>query len=258
MRLPSLLATLLVLGNTAVTAWGADLTRIDRTIAREPTYQSRPKYCLLVFGPQAKTRIWLVLDGDTLYVSRHGNGDLTAKGAQVVNRKPNTCYAVGAITEPDRGTKHAALSVTPQQDGSMVVALMAEGKYRQRSGRLRFAGRPQEAPVLHFNGPVSVRFTSAAAPPDRGQVGPAAAKLGSRERLLQQLGKKFPLPSARQQTKVVSLSAAVGTPGLGEGTFVTYKARDILGQPIVVEAAFPNQDARARPIRVKGFLQPDG
>src|SRR5262249_50065817 len=82
MRVLSLISTLLVVGNTAVTAWGADLTKIDRTIAKEPAYKSRPKYCLLVFGPEAKTRVWLVLDGDRLYVDRNGNGDLTDDGVQ--------------------------------------------------------------------------------------------------------------------------------------------------------------------------------
>jgi len=38
---------------------GADLTKIDRSIKKEPAYQGEPKYCLLVFGPEAKTRIWL-------------------------------------------------------------------------------------------------------------------------------------------------------------------------------------------------------
>jgi hypothetical protein len=51
MRMLTLVSTLLVVGHTAVTAWGADLTKIDRTIAKEPAYKSKPKYCLLVFGP---------------------------------------------------------------------------------------------------------------------------------------------------------------------------------------------------------------
>ena len=37
----------------------ADLTKIERTIAKEPKYQGKPKYCLLVFGPEAKFRVWL-------------------------------------------------------------------------------------------------------------------------------------------------------------------------------------------------------
>src|SRR5438132_12874181 len=49
-------------------AGAAGLSKLDRTIKKEPAYQSRPKYCLLVFGPQAKERGWVVLDGDPLYV----------------------------------------------------------------------------------------------------------------------------------------------------------------------------------------------
>jgi hypothetical protein len=66
------------------TAWSADLTRIDRSIAKEPLYKTKtPEYCLLVFGPEAKTRVWLVRDGDALYVDRNGNGDLTEPGEKV-------------------------------------------------------------------------------------------------------------------------------------------------------------------------------
>src|SRR5260221_55230 len=61
----------------------ADLAKVDRTIIREPAYQSTPKYCLMVFGPEARTRVWLVQDGDTLYVDRNGNGDLTDAGEKV-------------------------------------------------------------------------------------------------------------------------------------------------------------------------------
>src|SRR5262245_16708877 len=62
-----------------VLAEATDLTKIDRTIAKEPTYKTKPKYGLLVFGPEAKAHVWLVLDGDVLYVDKNGNGDLTEK-----------------------------------------------------------------------------------------------------------------------------------------------------------------------------------
>ena len=58
--------------------------KIDRTPSKEPAYRSKaPKYGLLVFGPEGKDRVWLVLDGDTLYVDRNGNGDLTEAGEKV-------------------------------------------------------------------------------------------------------------------------------------------------------------------------------
>jgi hypothetical protein len=110
------------------------------------------------------------------------------------------------------------------------------------------------------NGPVQIRFTSALADTDDGGVEAPAAAPGSKEYLLQQLDKGFPLPGARRQTKQIFLSAVMGTPGRGERTWKKYKAREILGAPnerIVVEAAFPNQDPKGKPIVVKGFLQPD-
>jgi hypothetical protein len=250
-----LLAALAWLGPGLSPAGAADLSKIDRTIAREPAYRFQPQYCLLVFGSQARFRVWLVQDGDVLYVDRNGNGDLTEKGKRVAG------LAVGDITEPGRGMIHKALSVRIQKDGSRVVSILTEGKHQQRSGQVTFAGRSQEAPIIHFNGPVRVRFTSAVTDTDHGKVEAPAAPPGSKERLLEQLDKGFSPPVARRQVKRVSLSAVMGTPGLGEGTWATYKAREILGGPkerIVVEAAFPNQDASARPIMVRGFLEPDG
>jgi hypothetical protein len=45
---------------------------------------------MLVFGPEGKDRVWLVQDGDTLYVDRNGNGDLTDTGEKVAAEKPKT------------------------------------------------------------------------------------------------------------------------------------------------------------------------
>src|SRR4051794_32966947 len=83
----------LLLGLGWLAAWpapapAADLSHIDRAIRKEPAYRTKsPKYCLLVFGPEAKTRVWLVLDGGTLYVDRNGNGDLTEPGEKVAAEK---------------------------------------------------------------------------------------------------------------------------------------------------------------------------
>ncbi len=77
-----LAAVLLLLAPAVLPA--SDLAKIDRSIRKEPAYKTnQPRYCLLVFGPEAKTRVWLVHDGDTLYVDRNGNGDLTEFGEKV-------------------------------------------------------------------------------------------------------------------------------------------------------------------------------
>jgi hypothetical protein len=99
-------------------AFGADLSRIERTLAREPAYRLKPRYCLLVFGPEAKTRIWLVQDGDTLYVDRNGNGDLTEPGKKVSpdNREEGAddgvfTFKIGEIHDGQRVHKEVSLSV---------------------------------------------------------------------------------------------------------------------------------------------------
>ena len=58
----------------------ADLAAIERTIGKQPAYGTKPRYCLLVFGAEAKIRVWIVEDGRTLYVDRNANGDLTDDG----------------------------------------------------------------------------------------------------------------------------------------------------------------------------------
>src|SRR4051812_5998179 len=87
----------LVVGTSPVVA--VDLTKVPRTISREPSYQSQPKYCLLVFGPEAKTRIWLVRDGSMLHVDRNGNGDLTEANEQVALNPQEQLFEVGDIVE---------------------------------------------------------------------------------------------------------------------------------------------------------------
>src|SRR5260370_42667936 len=106
-------------------AQGAELAKVDRKIAKEPAYQTKsPKYCLLVFGLEAKDRAWLVQDGDTLYVDRNGNGDLTEAGKSCKIMAPNEnsrSFDAGEIQI--NGLTHTGLNVmkmkaTPQLVGN--------------------------------------------------------------------------------------------------------------------------------------------
>ena len=66
----------------------ADPLAFPKSIGKEPAYQTKsPKYGLLAFGPDATARVWVVLDGDTLYVDRNGNGDLTDPGEKIAANK---------------------------------------------------------------------------------------------------------------------------------------------------------------------------
>jgi hypothetical protein len=174
----------------------ADLGKIDRTPGKEPHYQGLPKYCLLVFGPEAKTRVWLVQDGGTLYVDRNGNGDLTEPGEKVAAEKQEDAdegtysFKVGSIRDGERLHREVTVYVAridhmADQDDAVKTllkknprargyAVMAEiempgrkgtgvgGRVMQRAfyvdvnGVLQFSDRPADAPILHFGGPWQV------------------------------------------------------------------------------------------------------
>ena len=84
MRVASLLLALATVGLPAASAEAVDLAKdrpVDPQGAGLP--DQNPQYCLLAFGPEAKVRVWLVVDGDVLYVDRNGNGDLTEPGKRI-------------------------------------------------------------------------------------------------------------------------------------------------------------------------------
>lgn len=111
------LAALLI---SALSAAAIERGQIDARIGKEPAYQSSPRYCLLVFGPEAKTRVWLVVDGDDLYVDTNANGDLTDMGEKFRFSKPRESghaqfpadRSVSGITITDGKRKHTGLSLT--------------------------------------------------------------------------------------------------------------------------------------------------
>jgi hypothetical protein len=148
----------------------ADLAKIDRSVPPEPAYRSKPRYCLLLLGREAKTRAWLVLDGDTLYVDRDGRGGWAKADKKVRGR--TVTFRAREIQERD-GTKHTDLMVTAE--GSRVhpgryrfnfISLNVQGRYREYTfiGGLadcnRWAESPREAPVRHFNGPLRMELSS--------------------------------------------------------------------------------------------------
>ncbi|MCI0462301.1 MAG: hypothetical protein L0Z62_35565 [Gemmataceae bacterium] len=81
-------ALVLAAGWLAAGPASADTPQVDRSMGKEPVYQTKaPKYGLLVCGPEGKDRVWLVRDGDTLFVDRNGNGDLTEPGEKIAAEK---------------------------------------------------------------------------------------------------------------------------------------------------------------------------
>jgi hypothetical protein len=201
------------------------LARIDRAIIKEPTYQSgAPRYCLLAFGPEAKFRVWLVQDGDVLYVDRNGDGDLTESGERIEKKRGEagnrrwegvdltdgprkhtiTHVTEMTMTENSVGDSKEFARLKGKRDRAVntwigVRAERAAGDDRplpkdinyiingDGTGYLAFADRPQDAPVIHLNGPWG-----------------------------------FGLQDIKQHLAIgqeTMLQLGVGTPGVGPGTF---------------------------------------
>jgi hypothetical protein len=229
----------LVLGAAPVApavAADVDLSKVERRLAKEPAYQTTaPKYCLLVFGAEAATRVWIVMDGDVLYIDRNGNGDLTDDGEKVKIDRPKgqgenvgVSIDAGAVTAKAGVPANTKIEVT-QFGERTYVECNAEGRARQYAGRdakglLRFAERPSDAPVVHFGGPIALA-------PDE----PYTLERGD---------------------KPTEFYAFLGTPGLGAGAFASMGygevPRDV--HP-VAEFTFPAKQAGQPPPTLKVVLK---
>ena len=78
------LAALFLMARQAV---ADDLLKVDRTVKKQPVYRGKPQYCLLVFGHEAKLRVWLVVDDDAVFIDRRANGDLTEARNRVARNR---------------------------------------------------------------------------------------------------------------------------------------------------------------------------
>jgi hypothetical protein len=248
MNLRSLPAIVLV-ASLSTQASAAELSKVDRSIAKEPAYRSKPKYCLLVFGPEAKTRVWLVQDGDTLYVDRNGNGDLREQDKKVAAEKQDGAeegqYTFKAGDIRDGTLVHKGLSVgvakidhmadldeqvkaflakNPKGRGYLVMVEMempgwkgagVGGRVQQQAfivdvnGVLQFSDKPKDAPIIHFGGPWQVTL-----------FGAHQLTIG-------------------RETDVV---LGVGTPGIGPGstTYVSYEG-------VIPEKVYPTLEVTYPP-----------
>jgi hypothetical protein len=196
-KTPTLILVLFCTFFSHACAPAADLTKISRRLVKEPAYKNKPQYCLLVFGAEAKFRVWLVLDGEILYVDCNGNGDLTEKGKRFKLRpSPHSEHIlvceVGDLIDPQTKTKHTNLRISHSAPDWYTVSAQAtfmNPKVARLSGTAwpRFARRPADAPVVHFGGPLT-------------------------------LGHSFATCNDRPS----DICARIGTPGVGTGSFVDY------------------------------------
>ncbi len=254
---------LLVLGGFAV---AADLAEIERSLAKEPRYESdQPGYVLLAFGSKATTRVWLVVDDDVVYLDRNGNNDLTdldekirvAEVRQLTSANASFAeyriYGLGDIVDPSGSPTYKKLTVrqfrrpsekfdvsTPEDKEvkalltqhpnlSGNISVSVDGKLHQNAGPL-FGRTPAEAPIVHFGGPLTMRV-------DDELLG---------DPMVRRVGKESDL----------SLQIRLGTPGFGKDSFA-YCDYDIVPENIhpTVVARFTSADVAKSPIVQTFFLK---
>jgi hypothetical protein len=244
----------------------ADLTKIERKLAKEPAYKTQPKYCLLVFGLEAKNRFWLVQDGDTLYVDRNGNGDLTEPDKRVQLKNSDNsdnknfrnfdagkildgalthtnlsvsqflvnAESVGNPKEFERIKKSGAepwtwwVRVTAERSPDDSRQLPKDIKYVANGdglGYLLFADKPQDAPIIHFNGPLTLGLQDV------------------KQRLI---------PGQESMLQI-----GVGTQGIGAGTFSFVLYPNTIPNDVYPEAdiTFPAKNSGDKPIQKKYTLK---
>src|SRR5688572_7002799 len=144
----------------------ADLSKIDKTIRTEPLYKGKPGYALLVFGPEAKTRVWVVRDGERLFVDRNADGDLTGPAEVIEPSKKRPAGAGSSYRDQEYviGTvdSHTDFKITAysedNQPWNYVLKLKVNGKLQQFAGwKPIFKESREQAPIFHFGGPLSVQ-----------------------------------------------------------------------------------------------------
>lgn len=221
-----------------------DLTKVERTIHKEPRYKTKtPRYCLLVFGPKADHRVWLVLDGSTLYVDRNGNGDLTEPGESTVPAesadpcgfKPITI--VGADGKTEETLRFSLSPWFDYRDGKDPPRLFPIehvswkgrefGSWGDETGPCIWGRTPRDAPILHVDGPLQMGF----------ETDYALERKGDGE---------------------FELSVGVGTRGLGKGAFVHLGyANNAIPKDVFPTAVleFPSKTPGGPPVRVKAVLK---
>jgi hypothetical protein len=237
----------------------------------------------LVFGPEARERVWLVRAGDRLYVDKNGNGDLTEPGECVQMGRPSPRHfptqsydspeveivisgrnwgklqlterrlhpEFKPLDENERETwqrfqrveggietilEISELAPSPRGGEKPFAARIQQFVGWDSTGQLAFAAQPKEAPIVHFDGPWTLRI---------GDIKP---------------------PQWEKTDKPFDFQVEIGTPGIGKGTLaqLNYSCIGPKGEVIdvipkdaypVAEVEFPAKVPGRKPISARWMLK---
>jgi hypothetical protein len=143
----------------------------DRTIIKEPAYQSTPKYSLITLGNAAQVRVWIVEDGKRLFIDKNANEDLTDDGPPVVPGKVRNLganrhdfeYSLDAIT-PTKGPRQTRFVLRcwdyGENEANYGLSLSVDGQMPMYAGWFGtfWSTNRETAPVMHFGGPFTPKL----------------------------------------------------------------------------------------------------
>ena len=143
----------------------------DRTIIKEPTYQSTPKYSLITPGNSGDVKVWMVEDGKRLFVDKNANGDMTDDGPPIepshvrdlgANRWDFE-YMLDAITPANRSRQTSFVLRRwnyGEKEDSYGLSLSVDGQMPMYAGWFGtfWSTNRATAPVMHFGGPFTPKL----------------------------------------------------------------------------------------------------
>jgi len=155
-----------------------DLQKVERRLSKEPKYVAQPLYGLVIFGPQAKSRMWLVLDKsspaadryDVLYADTNGNGDLTEPAEKFTAKatEGDERFLLPDYKDAATGATHTGFSVraAPGAEPTVMVSMKWRDGHKlgggypadPENGYMKLATSAAAAPVLWANGDGPFRF----------------------------------------------------------------------------------------------------
>lgn|GEM_PF-2129595 len=171
-----------------------------------------------------------MVGGRRLYIDLNANGDLADPGEMFIGSEGGRTFDVTEIRGVD-GDLHTEFQLRLAQDDQFYCSLrLADGKRRLVGGSTtaypnpRFGVRAQEAPILHFDGPLAF------AP----------------------YGRNFFLSRSKKISGNSTLRILIGSAGLGNGTFARRGFQSWLGRSdshfAYVDFEFPNPTPGGEPI----------
>lgn len=214
-------------------------SQVDRKLSEEPDYKSDdPRYALLVIGPERNLRVWMVLDGFTLYADANLDGRIDPKFEKfkVADEKTDptnfekfTVADGGIEFEIEVGLWSWDFGKAEFEDMEQSISVNCPDGMRfiawgDHHTALKFKPSMEKPPVVHVGGPL-------------------------------QLGFEVRTPFDRKGENEFEIAAAVGTFGLGEGSFsnLIYSVIPPEAQPDVT-VTIPSETEGQSPIVIETTL----